>query len=306
MQPSLFSPHELFIPEEAKEREVIVGIDEAGRGPVLGPMVYSAAFWVLDEDDEFSAMGFDDSKVVAMEKRSELFEALKATQRIGYIIVNLTPELISQCMLRRNPYNLNALSHDTAIYMVRTLQEAGVKVKEVKVDTVGPPEKYERKLTDEFRGKIKFAVRKKADSLFKVVSAASICAKVTRDHILEHWVFPEEAKGVTIQPEREFGCGYPSDSKTVNWLKSHFHPVFGFPSIVRFSWSTASNMIANLNGAEILWEEEDEEEDTAASSQGMSQRSILESLTQEEMRPRKRARYFRSNQFELVSNLNNL
>ena len=47
----MFSPHELYIPEESKTTEMIVGIDEAGRGPVIGPMTYSAAFWALDEDE---------------------------------------------------------------------------------------------------------------------------------------------------------------------------------------------------------------------------------------------------------------
>jgi len=54
----MFSPHELYIPEESKTTEMIVGIDEAGRGPVIGPMTYSAAFWALDEDEGLEKVTF--------------------------------------------------------------------------------------------------------------------------------------------------------------------------------------------------------------------------------------------------------
>lgn len=60
---------------------------------------------------------------------------------------------------------------------------------------------------------INFVVRSKADSLFPVVSAASIVAKVTRDSLLENWVFEE-----SLPISREFGCGYPGDPITVAWL----------------------------------------------------------------------------------------
>lgn len=56
-------------------------------------------------------------------------------------------------------------------------------------------------------------MKSKADSLFPVVSAASIVAKVTRDSLLENWVFEEN-----IPYSRNFGCGYPGDPITVAWL----------------------------------------------------------------------------------------
>merc|ERR1712244_158163 len=60
------------------------------------------------------------------------------------------------------------------------------------LDTVGDPMKYEQKLLNHFTGyDVRFTVAKKADALYPVVSAASICAKVTRDDILENWTFVE-------------------------------------------------------------------------------------------------------------------
>jgi ribonuclease H2 subunit A len=75
------------------------------------------------------------------------------------------------------------------------------------VDTVGPPESYQAKLKQRFPG-IDFVVAKKADSLYPVVSAASICAKVTRDKVLSQWVFCEEELNQSISTR--FGSGYPS------------------------------------------------------------------------------------------------
>ena len=100
---------------------------------------------------------------------------------------------------RRNKYNLNAISHDSAAGMIQRALDAGINIKrvlrhfaacarvlnvrdvgemvQVYVDTVGDSERYEEKLSSLFPS-MQFTVTKKADSLFPVVSAASICAKV--------------------------------------------------------------------------------------------------------------------------------
>jgi ribonuclease HII len=101
----------------------------------------------------------------------------------------------------------------------------------VYVDTVGPAEKYEVRWARRFAGRafpdevpfirhcsvtqeklnkifadIKIKVSKKADSLFPVVSAASICAKVIRDIALKNWKFSENIK---IDEKTDWGSGYP-------------------------------------------------------------------------------------------------
>ena len=63
-----------------------MGIDEAGRGPVLGPMVYSAAYWPIDSNDACGAMGFDDSKVLSAASRKILYKRITESTEIGYLI----------------------------------------------------------------------------------------------------------------------------------------------------------------------------------------------------------------------------
>ena len=79
----------------------------------------------------------------------------------------------------------------------------------------------------------------KADDTYPIVSAASICAKVTRDHALRDFVYCEKG----IQVSDQVGCGYPGDAVTRKWLINHMDDVFGFPSLVRFSWKTAYEML---------------------------------------------------------------
>lgn len=55
---------------------VILGIDEAGRGPVLGPMTYAAAYWTCADDKDVSSMGFDDSKALTPAQRTGLFDRM--------------------------------------------------------------------------------------------------------------------------------------------------------------------------------------------------------------------------------------
>ena len=226
------------IPDVCKTEPCVLGIDEAGRGPVLGPMVYGIAFCPVSKNQDLKDLGVDDSKQLTEEQREKLLDkVLENNDYIGWAIHLLSPCYISTSMNKRGKYNLNAMSHDTAIQLVNDALEHGVDVSEVYVDTVGPPEKYQAKLEGIFPN-IKITVAKKADSLYPCVSAASICAKVARDRALKNWSFLE---GDDIQGP--WGSGYPADPVTKKFLQEQIHPIFGFPGIVRFSWKTAEKVI---------------------------------------------------------------
>mmetsp|Transcript_7281 Transcript_7281/g.17140 ORF Transcript_7281/g.17140 Transcript_7281/m.17140 type:complete len:101 (+) Transcript_7281:715-1017(+) len=86
---------------------------------------------------------------------------------------SLLPSEISRNMLRPNPYNLNQMSHDSTMLMIRKLLDAGLKVKKAYIDTVGNPYTYRRKLEGQFPG-IEFVVESKADAKYASCSAASV------------------------------------------------------------------------------------------------------------------------------------
>ncbi|KAG1369706.1 ribonuclease H2 subunit A [Cocos nucifera] len=213
----------------------IMGIDEAGRGPVLGPMVYGCLYCARSYQKTLATLNFADSKTLKEEKREELFENLKADSSLGWEVDVIDPRELSAKMLKREKINLNEISHNSAIGLVRRVLNMGVLLTEVYVDTVGDAEKYRIKLSERFPG-VKFVVAKKADSLYPVVSGASIVAKVTRDRALHGWMLDETAENM----HRNFGSGYPGDPETKAWLDHHKHPVFGFPTLVRFSWGTCT------------------------------------------------------------------
>lgn len=226
-----------------------LGIDEAGRGPVLGPMVYGCCYCPTSAISELQRMQVADSKELTLEQRETRFAALRGCDVVGYRCEVLRPEQLSRMMLRPVKYNLNAISHDTAIALIEHVLGLGVRVRHVYVDTVGPPETYQYKLRARFPEIEHIVVAKKADSLYPPVSAASICAKVVRDRALEGWQFRE--RGLSVR--RDFGSGYPGDPTTKQWLRQHCDPVFGFPGLVRFSWATADALLQELDAAPVQW-----------------------------------------------------
>jgi ribonuclease H2 subunit A len=84
-------------------------------------------------------------------------------------------------------------------------------------------------------------VESKADLTYPVVSAASICAKVTRD----------TAVTKIAAKVGDVGCGYPSDPKTKDWIKENKDPVFGYDSrYVRMSWKTVDDTTKHMHNFE--------------------------------------------------------
>lgn len=230
-----------------------MGVDEAGRGPVLGAMVYGIAYAPLSKKKTLVDLGCADSKTLTEEQRDEIFDKIcDKSEELGWIVEAISPNIITNCMYRRCKTSLNEVSMNSAIGLIKKALEAGVNVEEVYVDTVGKPEKYEAKLKDIFPEIRKIVVAKKADSTYPIVSAASICAKVARDHALKAWHFLE---GPT---NGAYGSGYPNDPVTKQWLTDNVDPVFGFPRLVRFSWSTAEKIL-ETKAVEVEWEDIEEE-----------------------------------------------
>jgi ribonuclease H2 subunit A len=213
-----------------------------------GPMVYAAAYCPIAYKDTLRTQSFADSKVLTPQVRSDLLQQLCSPASdhlhtsVGWSVRVMTAADISADMLSPTPYNLNAQAHDTTIALIRAIIDAGVNVKEIFVDTVGPEGSYQTKLAYNFP-EVRVTVTKKADSKFPIVSVASVCAKVTRD--------------VFLGNEERWGSGYPSDPRTSTWLKSagNVDRVFGWESEeVRYSWATVRDLLEkNKDGVKVEW-----------------------------------------------------
>jgi hypothetical protein len=84
------------IPDSCKGVDIVIGIDEAGRGPVLGPLVYAAAFWPVSEDAAIQKMGFNDSKQLKESDRDGFFQSIRNHPSIGWVIEEISAADISR------------------------------------------------------------------------------------------------------------------------------------------------------------------------------------------------------------------
>ena len=87
------------IPDACRNVEIVIGIDEAGRGPVLGSLIYCAAFWPVSEHEAICKLGFDDSKQLKEGERDRLFDSIRAHHSIGWVIEELTAQEISEVII---------------------------------------------------------------------------------------------------------------------------------------------------------------------------------------------------------------
>uniref|UniRef100_A0A7S3PM92 Ribonuclease n=1 Tax=Aplanochytrium stocchinoi TaxID=215587 RepID=A0A7S3PM92_9STRA len=295
------------LPEKcANNVECSLGIDEAGRGPVLGPMIFGMAFWPTEMGKDIEKHGFDDSKALKEEERDRMHEDIvtNLSDRVGHGICILSAEHISCQMTRRSPVSLNAISQNATIQLIQKAYDLGANITEIYVDAVGNCDFYQKKLSSCFP-RARVTVKPKADHLFKVVSAASIRAKCSRDRMVKNWRHREQNKSVKFQP---LNCsGYPGDSATVKWLRDNFNTIFGYPCVARFSWKTVRRILnedgekhEELSGklpepVRVEWETKPTDADGNDTSFG-SMKTMFAPYS-------KRAPFFKSKRIEIVQNL---
>ncbi|BAB59277.1 ribonuclease HII [Thermoplasma volcanium GSS1] len=193
--------------------EVQCGIDEAGRGPVIGPMVISI---VCCKEEYLREIGVKDSKMLSRKRREYLFD--KITKNCAYSYVVVSPETLNKDMASES---LNKIEEN---YILELLSKAeGI----VYIDCFDVIEERAEKYIREKSGK-EVVCKHKADSIYPAVSAASIVSKVIRDREIDKIA---EKYGF-------FGSGYPSDPRTIDFLRKAMQQGLDLRSVARIHWET--------------------------------------------------------------------
>ncbi len=198
----------------------IAGVDEAGRGPVIGPLVVCCAFCKREDEKRLRKFASKDSKALSAAQREQAYSKLKDFCTFKWVE-------LAAC-------DLNVLMDTATLNDIEAKVMAGL-IKQANANDVmvDMPDRYSwtfRKRMEKF-GVTRFEAEHKADENYPIVAAASICAKITRDKKIE------EIKAATC----DFGSGYPSDPKTITALKDRENRKLLEP-FIRQKWKTLENI----------------------------------------------------------------
>ena len=210
-----------------KKKEVILGIDEAGRGSLIGPMIIAGVAIRKSEEKFLKRKGVKDSKKLSPTRREELEKIIKE-KALWWKTIRVTPRSIDN-------ENLNKLTlKKMRLLALEALREkTGINI--IIVDQVG---KKKKKLVREASG-IKQVMEEKADEKYIAVGAASIIAKTERDRIIKDY---HDKYGVE-------GSGYPSDPNTIKWLIKNWEKIPR--KIIRDKWKTLKKLGLNRNSLKL-------------------------------------------------------
>jgi ribonuclease HII len=202
---------------------VICGVDEAGKGSVLGPLVVAAVG--ISSDDIFADIEVRDSKLLSPKMRERLYAVIRKRFRVATVRIDAheideirTGITMNVCVARAHAQVIDRLSPSVAY-----------------VDACDVNAFRYADMVKGFMGRsCEIVSEHHADQTFRVVSAASIVAKVTRDRAIK----------VLSKKYGNIGSGYPSDPVTIAFLSEYYDVHKCPPPIARKSWKTVTTMIA--------------------------------------------------------------
>jgi ribonuclease HII len=197
---------------------LVGGIDEAGRGSIIGPLVVAGVSIRESKIAQLNEMGVRDSKALTPKARARLFgEIMKVADSV--------------CIHKVNPIevddsvSLRGLNRLEAKVMAAVINDIGAD--EVYVDCCDiNPERYRDYIGQHLKCSPKVYSMHHADAINVVVSAASIIAKITRDEEIRH----------IRSKYRSIGSGYPSDNRTMRFIRRYVAKNGSAPEFARKSW----------------------------------------------------------------------
>ena len=205
----------------------ICGVDDAGRGSMIGPMVIAGISIEKKNIPKLRKLGVRDSKKLSPKKRELLYkQIIKLID--DYHVIRIPPKTIDKYVFE---HNLNHLEAKKMAAVITHLKSEISYVDSCDVNAA----RFGREISD-LSNKSKVRSYHYADSRFVVVSAASILAKVSRDRSIAR-----------LNKNYEFGSGYPSDKKSVNFVKKLVSAKKPLPSSVRKSWKPVQKVLGLVN-----------------------------------------------------------
>ena len=210
---------------------IVLGVDEAGRGPAIGPLIIAGVAVPESVLVKFENLGIRDSKRLSPKRREQLYDALQQLNAKIYIR-ELTATKID-LTLKDTQDNLNLLEIRV---MADIINEAMPTI--AYIDAISKPAYSERHLDPLLSSpKPRLVVENKADDNYAVVGAASIIAKVLRDQNITALQEAHRHLG-------DFGSGYPADPKTQRFLERNVDTIRRYQlPFVRMEWECTKRIL---------------------------------------------------------------
>nr|MDO8119347.1 ribonuclease HII [Candidatus Sigynarchaeota archaeon] len=217
---------------------IVGGADEAGRGPVFGPLVICCACFYKKDLEGLKASGVTDSKKLSPGRRETLAREIKAKAVDYEVLIMDAVEIDRNVGSGKLGMNLNTLEISGFCKVINALIERKVKMCEIWLDAADVNEERFKTRIEQGLKSVQLCVRAahKADARFVQVGAASIIAKTTRD-------------GIMAELATEYGnigSGYPSDPVTKNFLHEYYREHGILPPFTRRSWKTVADLEKEL------------------------------------------------------------
>lgn len=201
---------------------LIAGVDDAGRGSAIGPLVIAGVLVEETELYKLVALGVKDSKLLSPHRREVLAPEIRRVVK-DCNVVKLSPQQIDDVVL--NGRKLRRLNWLEAQTMARVL--VALRPDKAYVDASDVlEERFKRDILECMSFRIPIVSEHKADRTYPIVSAASIIAKTERDAEI----------AALAKAHGDFGSGYPSDPRTMDFLRRCFAHLNECPPFVRRSW----------------------------------------------------------------------
>lgn len=215
---------------------LILGIDDAGRGPLIGPMILAGVLLTKEQEARVKKEGVADSKLLVHSTRVRLSGMIRENCLKSHVVQSSAMEIDESI---NSGVNLNTLEAKKTAHIINEINQGKYTKEKIKVIVDCPSvnilawqttlEKFINHLEN-----LEIHCEHKADFNHPSVSAASILAKVTRE---------EEVAKIKKEYSKygDIGSGYPGDPKTKEFLKKHGLELKD-SGIFRKTWATWKTM----------------------------------------------------------------